>query len=144
VVLVWCPSLLHEIRVNPLSEKSRLRLPHVHLIPYASQSKDELGRILRKQSKINRLLGEYWQRLKGMQPSMRERLVATTTDCEGKREAGLVNFMEQYSWLELGILRAQGDYFSRPSARASLACNERIHLLNTESCWALSGCVCRQ
>lgn len=58
-------------------------------IAYASQSEDELGRTWRKQAKQERLLGETWQRPKGMHQATYERLLAAIWDCEERRDTSL-------------------------------------------------------
>lgn len=62
-------------------------------IAHASQSEDELRRTWRKQAKIERRLGEHWQRPKGMHWATCERMVAAIIDCEQRHEAGLAMFM---------------------------------------------------
>lgn len=67
-------------------------------IAYASQSEDELGRTWRKQSKIERRLGDNWQRPKGMHRTTRDRLVSVIIECEERREEGLAAFMQRHGW----------------------------------------------
>lgn len=68
-------------------------------IAYGSQSDDELGRIWRKQSKIERRQGDNWQRPKGMRCATHERLTAALIECEERRDAGLAAFMQRRGWL---------------------------------------------
>jgi hypothetical protein len=67
-------------------------------VAYASQSEDELGRTWRKQSKLERLLGENWRRPKGMHRATFERLLERITECEGRRDAALLQWMRWHGW----------------------------------------------
>jgi endogenous inhibitor of DNA gyrase (YacG/DUF329 family) len=67
-------------------------------IAYASQSEDELGRTWRKQSKIERMLGDDCARLKGMHRTTHERMQDVIAECEERRDAGLAAFMQRYGW----------------------------------------------
>lgn len=58
-------------------------------IAYGSQSDDALGRASRRQAKIERRLGEHWQRPKGMHHATYERLIEQVTACEDVLDAGL-------------------------------------------------------
>jgi hypothetical protein len=58
-------------------------------VAYASQSEDVLGRMWRKQSKIEARLGEYWRRPKGMRRRTYARLLAVVTECERRRDDAL-------------------------------------------------------
>lgn len=62
-------------------------------VAYASQSEDDLGRTWRRQSKIERRLGDDWQRAKGMHRTTYEQLLQVVYDCEEKRDAGLLRYM---------------------------------------------------
>lgn len=64
-------------------------------IAYASQSEDAIGRAWRKESKIERKLGDGWTRPKGMRQRTYERLLATVVDCEERRDAALVQFLSR-------------------------------------------------
>lgn len=63
-------------------------------VAYASQSEDELGRLWRKQSKIEARLGEYWSRPKGMRQRTYRLLVTALLECEDRREQGLAGLIE--------------------------------------------------
>lgn len=62
-------------------------------IVYASQSEDALGRTWRKQSKIERRLGNDWQRPKGMHRATHERLLEVVFSCEQKRDSALADVL---------------------------------------------------
>lgn len=71
---------------------------------YASQSEDLFGRAWRRQSKLERKLGEYWARPKGMHHATRTRLVAAIQACEELRERALIDFAQRMGMLkELGL-----------------------------------------
>lgn len=53
---------------------------------YSSQFEDELGRMWRKQGKIEARLGKNWRRLKGMKRRTYERLWGELMDCEERRD----------------------------------------------------------
>jgi ribosomal protein S27AE len=55
-------------------------------LAYASQSEDEVGRMWRKQSKVEERLGGSWNRPKGMHRYTHERLLQVVLDCEEKRD----------------------------------------------------------
>lgn len=67
----------------------RFACRHCQRVAYASQSEDELGRLWRKQAKIEARLGEYWRRPKGMRQRTYVRLLAVATECESRREQAL-------------------------------------------------------
>lgn len=67
-------------------------------IAYASQSEDELGRTWRKQSKIERRLGDVLERPKGMHRTTQERMLDVIAECEERRDAGLAAFMRRHGW----------------------------------------------
>ena len=58
-------------------------------VSYSSQSEDVIGRAWRKEAKIERRLGEDWERPKGMHWSTYERLIGELEGCGERREAGL-------------------------------------------------------
>ena len=55
-------------------------------VAYASQSEDELGRMWRKQSRLEARLGDFWQRPKGMRLRTYDKLMAALVECESRRE----------------------------------------------------------
>lgn len=59
-------------------------------VAYASQSEDELGRMWRKQSRLEARLGDHWTRPKGMRLRTYERLFSAVMECEQRREAAWV------------------------------------------------------
>ena len=63
---------------------------HCNRIAYGSQSDDALGRTWRKQRKIERRLGEHFQRPKGMHQTTFAKLLAKISDCAEQRDAALV------------------------------------------------------
>lgn len=60
---------------------------HCQRVAYSSQSDDTLGRMWRKQSKVEARLGEHWARPKGMRLHTYERLMEKLLDCEARRDA---------------------------------------------------------
>jgi hypothetical protein len=56
-------------------------------VAYASQSEDELGRLWRKQSRLEARLGDHWTRPKGMRHQTFARLFRAVMECEQRREA---------------------------------------------------------
>jgi hypothetical protein len=58
-------------------------------IVYSSQSDDALGRMWRKQAKIEQRLGEDWQRPKGMHQATYAKHMAAIVACEDRRDAAL-------------------------------------------------------
>ena len=65
----------------------RFACRHCQRIAYASQSQDLLGRMWRKQAKVEAKLGEDWERPKGMHKTTHERLLSIIGDCEDWRNA---------------------------------------------------------
>jgi hypothetical protein len=64
--------------------------PRLRRIAYGCQSDDAVGRLWRKQAKIEHLLGEDWRRPKGMHQTTYAKLMAKIIDCEERRDAALV------------------------------------------------------
>lgn len=58
-------------------------------VAYSSQSEDAIGRLWRRQGKIEKRLGEDWQRPRGMRQRTYDRLFAELLDCEERRDAAL-------------------------------------------------------
>lgn len=73
----------------------RFACRHCQRVAYASQSEDELGRLWRKQAKIEARLGEYWRRPKGMRFRTYLRLTASIRDLEGWRENLIADHMSK-------------------------------------------------
>jgi hypothetical protein len=67
----------------------RFACRHCQRVAYSSQSEDELDRTWRKQTKLERRLGEHWRRPKGMRNRTRDRIVDAIIDCEERRDRGL-------------------------------------------------------
>ena len=65
----------------------RFACRHCQRVAYASQSEDELGRLWRKQSRLEARLGDHWTRPKGMRLRTYERLSRAVMECEQRREA---------------------------------------------------------
>lgn len=61
-------------------------------VAYASQSEDEIGRMWRKQSRLEARLGEHWTRPKGMRWRTYERLFRAVMECEQRRDEALACF----------------------------------------------------
>jgi len=68
----------------------RFACRHCQRVAYSSQSDDVLDRMWRKQSKIERRLGEHWRRPKGMHSATYERIVQAIMDCEEQRNAAFI------------------------------------------------------
>ena len=84
-----CPHCARRVAVLYLRTDGFL-CRHCNRIVYASQSDGALGRVWRKQAKIERQLGEHWRRPKGMHQTTYAKLMATIIDCEERRAAALV------------------------------------------------------
>jgi hypothetical protein len=65
----------------------RFACRHCQQVAYATQSCDRLDALWRKQAKIERRLGKYWRRPKGMRQATYSRLMETLFACEEAREA---------------------------------------------------------
>lgn len=65
-------------------------------VAYASQSEDELGRLWRKQAKIEARLGDTWRRPKGMRRRTYERLMDALQDCEERRDTALAPLLARW------------------------------------------------
>lgn len=65
-------------------------------IAYGSQADDLVGRLWRKQRKLERRLGENWRRPKGMHQKTRQRIVTEILECEARREAALLPVMARF------------------------------------------------
>jgi hypothetical protein len=64
-------------------------------IAYMSQSEGFIGRVWRKQDKVERRLGEDWERPKGMHRATHERLLGILEKCETVRDYALVQALER-------------------------------------------------
>ncbi len=64
----------------------RFACRHCQRVAYASQSEDTLGRMWRKQGKLEARLGEDWGRPKGMRQRTYDRLLEELADCAESRE----------------------------------------------------------
>jgi hypothetical protein len=74
-------------RVAVLYQRSaRFACRHCQRVAYGSQSEDALGRMWRKQAKIENRLGDNWQRPKGMRQHTYEHLKDQIFQCEAWRE----------------------------------------------------------
>jgi len=87
-----CPIRFERVAVLYL-RAGRFACRHCQRLAYASQSNDAIGRTWRRQHKIERKLGENWQRPKGMHQTTYDRLLSTIGDCEEKRDAALSRFL---------------------------------------------------
>lgn len=67
----------------------RFACRHCQRIAYASQSEDMIGRIWRKQGKVEAKLGENWRRPKGMHETTHERLLAIIWKCEERQDEAI-------------------------------------------------------
>lgn len=84
-----CPNCHRRVAVLFL-RVNRFFCRRCNRIAYGSQSDDALGRTWRKQAKIERRLGENWQRPNGMHQATYTKLLATILDCEERRDAALI------------------------------------------------------
>lgn len=64
----------------------RFACRHCQRVAYASQSEDELGRLWRKQAKIEARLGDTWRRPKGMRRCTFSRLLGELVRLEDRRD----------------------------------------------------------
>lgn len=64
-------------------------------IAYSSQSEDVVARDWRKQQKLERKLGDDWQRPKGMHRTTYERLIASLLRCEERRELAIGSLLKR-------------------------------------------------
>jgi hypothetical protein len=64
-------------------------------VAYASQSEDVLSRMWRKQAKLEKRLGKYWQRPKGMRLQTYEKLRQGILNLEGRRDEALAVFAQR-------------------------------------------------
>lgn len=62
--------------------RGRFACRRCNCIVYLSQSDDWSGRAWRKQSKLERRLGDDWERPKGMHATTYERLLSIIDECE--------------------------------------------------------------
>lgn len=68
----------------------RFACRHCQRVAYSSQAEDVMDRTWRKQRKIEVILGEHWQRPKGMRWRTYERLMDTLEDCEARRDQAFI------------------------------------------------------
>jgi hypothetical protein len=68
-------------------------------IVYSSQSDDLSGRAWRKQSKLERRLGDDWARPKGMHRVTYERLLSKVWECEMVRDGLLYLKFQRWGWM---------------------------------------------
>ncbi len=81
-------------RVAVLYQRAgRFACRHCQRIAYASRSLDALGRMWRKQAKVEAKLGENWQRPKDMHKATRERPLSVIWQCEEWRDATLADHL---------------------------------------------------
>lgn len=73
----------------------RFACRHCQRLAYGSQSDDEIGRMWRKQSKIENRLGTNWRKPKGMHEATHQRLRSAIIDLEMRREDVLEFEMER-------------------------------------------------
>lgn len=64
-------------------------------LTYASRSEDDLARAWRKQSKLEKKLGENWTRPRHMHHATRDRIVAAIFECEQRREDALAFWFDR-------------------------------------------------
>lgn len=67
-------------------------------LAYRSQSEDAIGRTWLKQTKLERRLGENWERPKGMHRKTHDRLLRRIWDCEGCREDAVASYLARLGW----------------------------------------------
>ena len=73
---------------------------HCGRIAYSCQSEDQFGRAWRVQSKLERRLGENWQRPKGMHHITRRRILDGIFACEEWRDAALSIYLQRMGMLD--------------------------------------------
>jgi hypothetical protein len=89
-----CPVCSRRIAVLYL-RSSRFACRHCQRVAYRSQSEDALGRMWRKQTKIEKRLGDNWQRPKGMRRRTYEGLLDMLNECEQRRGEACALFIER-------------------------------------------------
>jgi len=73
---------------------------HCGRIAYSSQSEDQIGRMWRRQSKLERRLGESWTRPKGMHVATHNKILDSIFGCEERRELALMAFIHTRGLLQ--------------------------------------------
>jgi hypothetical protein len=68
-------------------------------IVYLSQSDDLSGRAWRKQSKLERRVGDDWERPKGMHRTTYDRLLSKVWECEMVRDGVLFERLERWGYM---------------------------------------------
>lgn len=81
-----CPVCTRRVGVLFL-RSGRFACRHCQRVAYASQSEDGLGRMWRRQSKLEARLGDDWTRPKGMRQHTYARLLDRLQDCVERRDA---------------------------------------------------------
>ena len=84
-----CPNCARRVAVL-FVRANGFRCRQCNRVAYGSQSDDALGRTWRKQAKIERRLGENWQRPRGMHQTTYAKLMAKINDCGERRDVALV------------------------------------------------------
>jgi hypothetical protein len=84
-----CPCCARRVALLYL-HRGRFACRHCQRVAYASQSEDELGRMWRKQSRLEASLGDNRTRPKGMRHSTFQKLSAAVEDCELRRDTAFV------------------------------------------------------
>jgi hypothetical protein len=80
-----CPCCARRVAVLYL-RAGRFACRHCQGVAYASQSEDIVGRLWRRQAKLEARLGEYWRRPKGMRQWTYKRILGGVLDCEQRRD----------------------------------------------------------
>ena len=98
-----CPRCDRRIGVLFL-RSGRFMCRHCGRIAYSSQADDQIGRAWRVQSKLERRLGDNWQRPKGMHHATHRRILDGIFACEEWRDAALLAFVQSKGLLlDLGF-----------------------------------------
>lgn len=71
----------------------RFACRHCQRLAYSSQSDDAVGRLWRRQQRIEAKLADDWQRPRGMHRATHSRLLSAILDCEERRDALLWDFL---------------------------------------------------
>lgn len=95
-----CPQC--HVRAGVLFLRSgRFRCRGCSEVAYSSQSEDAMGRAWRLQRKLERRLGEGYQRLKGMHHATQQRIFDRIMDCEQARDEALCLYVARFTALGL-------------------------------------------
>ena len=88
-----CPRCQRRVAVLYLRDGAGFVCRHCGQIVYGSQADDDIGRTWRRQSKLERRLGDHWARPKGMHHATYDRIINSIVNFEAIRDQGLARLM---------------------------------------------------